>query len=651
MTTVRRVVRRDEGRAGGWEAIPATPRLALLLVFGLAALTLPAGAEEPQVAPPFSETDLLAAEADVDELFAAPASLRETGRAIDQAWLAPAETLEERVWRTRRAALERGLWNVDAPARALLATEGIPLERAEAAVLLAPDLPAAQMALARALWLHGGSPLGAIRRAFAAIASFARHPEGALWLGGSLLMVLAAGLVGGGLLCIAVAGLFSAPHAAHDLGDQISSKLPGFARAALLVSALLVLPVLGEGILGLGLGLLTIGVVYGSTRQRIALGLAGVTILAGAYPVAGLGGAVLQALPADPVAQAALAASRGFPFPSDVARLESAPEDDLVAREALARLARREGRLGQADALYQALLKEVPGNLVVANNAANVRLHLGHMESALDLYRHALSIEESPLVLYNLAQAYGRAFQVDDLTETLQRAQVLDGELVADLTRLQGTQPEGFVLDLPVPLTALWSRVLDLEGGSTLAAELRATVAPGLLGRSAPMLAGAIVLMLAAGGIIGAGLRASRWCARCGRRVCPRCHPEVSGGELCGPCHKLFYQPERTDRELRLARIEALRERESRLDKVAWLVSVILPGAAGLLARKPVAGLLGALFFALALGALFWREGAVPDPLVAGAAGPIAFLGFAALCGIGYAVVVGSSLVARRHLS
>ena len=574
----------------------------------------------------------------------------EPSNAIEQAWFAPAENLDERVWRTRRTALERGVWNVDSAARALLGTASVPLDRAEAAVSLAPDLPAAQMALARALWLHGESPLGAIRRATVALASFARHPEGALWLGGSLLLVLATGLVAGGLLCVLVASLFAAPHAAHDLGDVLSTRLPGYARAALLASVLLVPPVLGEGVVGVALGLLAVGVFFGTSRQRLALALASGAVVAGAYPVVGLAGATLESLPGDPVAEAALAATRGFAFPADVARLQSADEDDLVARQALARLARREGRMGEAYALYEALLEDQPENVVLVANAANVRLHLGHMESALDLYRQALSVEESPVVLYNLAQAYGRAFQVDDLTETLEVAQAVDGELVADLTRLQGTQPEGFVLDLPIPLSALWGRVFDLRRGAAFGAELRAPVAPGRLGSSPLVLGGAFLAVLCIGSLLGSRHRASRWCARCGRRVCPRCHPEVSGGELCGPCHKLFYQPEQTDRDLRLARIEALRERESRLDKVAWAASLALPGAAGLLSRRPIAGLLGAFFFALALAALAWRDGAVPDPLVAGAAGPMAFFCLAAVSGLAYAVVVGTSLAARRHL-
>jgi tetratricopeptide (TPR) repeat protein len=286
----------------------------------------------------------------------------------------------------------------------------------------------------------------------------------------------------------------------------------------------------------------------------------------------------------------------------------------------------------------------------VLNNAANVRLHLGHMEAALDLYTRALEVEQSPIVLYNLSQAYGKAFQVDDLTETLERAQALDGDLVADLTRLQGTQPEGFVVDFPLSNAMLWRRIFDPQRGKGFAADFRARVAPGRLGSSPVTAAVAFLAVIAGSWLLGQRLQASHWCARCGRRVCPRCHPDTTGAELCVACNRLFYQPEQTDRALRLARIEALREREARLDKVAWGVSIALPAAAGVLARRPLRSLLGALFFVIAVGALVWRDGVVADPLVAGAAGPFAFLCVSVLAGIGYAIVVGTSLAARRNL-
>ena len=83
---------------------------------------------------------------------------------------------------------------------------------------------------------------------------------------------------------------------------------------------------------------------------------------------------------------------------------------------------------------------------------------------------------------------------------------------------------------------------------------------------------------------------------------------------------------------------------------MATAASIALPAAGGVLARRPLLSLLGGLFFAVAACALLWRHGAVADPLVAGAAAPFAFVGAAVVCGLGYAIVVGAALAARRRL-
>jgi hypothetical protein len=132
--------------------------------------------------------------------------------------------------------------------------------------------------------------------------------------------------------------------------------------------------------------------------------------------------------------------------------------------------------------------------------------------------------------------------------------------------------------------------------------------------------------------------------------LCPRCHPESRGNDACETCTRLFYQPETTDRALRLGRITELRARERRLERIATIVAIAVPAAAGALARRPLLSLLGALFSAFAACAVVWREGVVPDPLVAGAAAPFAFLGFAVFAMLGYAVVIGAALAARRRL-
>jgi hypothetical protein len=236
---------------------------------------------------------------------------------------------------------------------------------------------------------------------------------------------------------------------------------------------------------------------------------------------------------------------------------------------------------------------------------------------------------------------------VDDLNRTLEAAQRADGEMIAQLASLQRTKNEGFVVDLPLSVGAAWSRALAGSSGAALAAELRTPLAPGRLGGSMRDASTAFAAALVLAWAVGARLRTSRFCGRCGERQCVPCGSGVVR-EVCEDCTRLFDHPEKTDRALRVQRIEELREREQRLRRIATLTSIALPGAAGLLAERPLRGLLGAVCFALACAAVVWRSGVVPDPLVAGAAAPVAFLGVATLAGLLYAASIALCLRARR---
>jgi hypothetical protein len=568
---------------------------------------------------------------------------------IERAWRAPAASLEERVERTRHASLEAGVWSLDAAARALAGVGGDPVERARGAVRLAPDLPAARMGLAHALWRRGDSPLEALEQAAAALATLFRHTEATLWLAGSALAVLAAGLVLGGLACIAGAGALALPHATHDLGDGLGSRAPAFARAALVASALLVPALLGEGVLGLALGLLAMGALYGSGRDRVALATAAVAVWAGAFPVAALAGRCLEALERDRVAAAAFAAETGSATSVELQRLRAAEASDPLAARALARRARRAERLGEADARYQELLAQPGADAALANDAANVRLRLGHVQPALDLYQRSLAARNSAPVLFNLSQAHARAFEVELLTRVLERAQALDGELVAELTRVQGVEEAGaFVVDLPLPSRRLWARLARAGDGRAFAAEARAPLAPGRAGASSGVALAALLAPVAAGALLAPRLRRSRWCTRCGRRSCPRCDGAAPEAELCAGCHRLFFQPDQTQRAQRIARVAALEGRRRRLDRLAVLAGLLVPGAAGLLALRPLRALLACVLFAMAAAAVVWRHGVAPDPGVAGGAGPAALLALAALAALAYAALATASVAARR---
>jgi hypothetical protein len=99
-----------------------------------------------------------------------------------------------------------------------------------------------------------------------------------------------------------------------------------------------------------------------------------------------------------------------------------------------------------------------------------------------------------------------------------------------------------------------------------------------------------------------------------------------------------------------MTRLKALRARERRIDKLATLTSMIVPGAAGLLAKRPDLCFVGILLFVWAAVSLVWRKGIVPDPLAVGGAGSLAFLITAGFALLAYFAVTLTGLVARRSL-
>jgi hypothetical protein len=72
-------------------------------------------------------------------------------------------------------------------------------------------------------------------------------------------------------------------------------------------------------------------------------------------------------------------------------------------------------------------------------------------------------------------------------------------------------------------------------------------------------------------------------------------------------------------------------------------------GRARAASRRPVRGWLGAICFSLAGAAVLWRDGVVPDPLVAGAAAPGGVRRRRGVRGGLYVIAVAASLAARRQ--
>jgi tetratricopeptide (TPR) repeat protein len=425
--------------------------------------------------------------------------------------------------------------------------------------------------------------------------------------------------------------------------------MPSFARAALMGSLLLVPLVLGEGLLGLVLALFAVGFIYGGSRHRMALNLAVVLIVLGLYPVSLFASMALGALDSDPVATAALSVMRGIESPAELELLERKRESDVLARRTLAVRARNRGELEFSQAEFEALLERDPSDAALLANLGSLHFRAGRAEQAIELYERAALLIDSPTLYFNLAQAYARAFRMEAYESAMARAQSLDPDAVAELSRSGDTS---FVADLAHPMTPIRRRLIAKasEGEGGLNHAVVELLSPGRLGTSWQVLAASFGFVAVVSLLLGGRFEHASACNRCGRRICARCDGTVWSSQTCEGCHRLFNRPETTDAALRMARLKTLRTREQRLDRIYTAAAILIPGAAGLLAKRPDLSFMGILLFVWAVVSLIWRDGVVSDPFVVGAAGPLAFSLVGMIALVAYLGVVMSGLIVRRSL-
>jgi tetratricopeptide (TPR) repeat protein len=550
--------------------------------------------------------------------------------ALLRAWSLPSQDLAERVRRTQRAGLALGLGNLEAPARALLLEPafGAPLERARLAVELAPELPATHAALAAAYF--DGWQLSPAWRAFRSALTAAEHQlEARLWLEATGSDVAFGAAFAGALGFLALAACAAFPRFARDL--RALRELPGPSAGAL-AAALVLLPVaLGEGLAGLGLGLASFALVNGSWWRRLWVMGAAALLVVSLHPLLERRAASHAALALDETALAAWAVEQGTPTASELARVLRHADDDPLASRALALRLARQGELALAEERFARLIERDDATPELLANAAAVRLSVGDLEGATELYEQAVASSDSPVLRFNLAQAYGRAIRFDEQELALAEAQTLDPDVLVGLNQRYNGQDGALVAFLPLSAGEVIERLSRSSATPHLASALRRPLAPGAVGAGRADAVVALGFALALGLLFGAGLR------------------RIAGPEedhYAGIARLL--QARGGDSMSRMAQIEMLRARQRRNERLATLAAWLVPGAAGMVGGRPLLALLGTALFASGASLYWFREGAIADPLALGAL-PAALLGVGlGALGLAYLLVLSVAFALRE---
>ncbi len=534
---------------------------------------------------------------------------------LEQAWFTPAYGLPERAKQLRGAADRAGLESVDAAARAVLLGKlgADRREEAEAAVLLAPDLPSAHAALAEARWAEQDT-VGAARAALDALARSVVHLEAMLWTTATAGWFLFVALIAGGFGYIALRGVAALPLVAHDFGEGFESTMLAPARWALVASLLLAPVALGEGPLGALAVLFLLGLIYGEAADRRALVAAAVFAFVALHPVAQGVGRALVAFGSDPLAEAAWSSERGFIDPVEAERLFARGDRDPLAMHAIARRTRRAGDLEAAEARFLALAAAEPDNPVLLNDLGNLRYHQGLLNEATGLYQRATTQLESAVIWFNLAQAHGRNIEVTQHEDAFTVAQDLDRALVGALAERIGNAEQGFVADLPLPGGHIRRRML-LGSGSAFADQTRRAWAPGRLGFHPGVGAGVFLLLFVVAATWRKRFARSQWCSQCAAIAPGLAGVDAALDALCDACRAA--QGQRRQRWQQEAEPVAQWPRYVRL--VFRVLGFFFPGA-GLTIPRPLAAWAGLSGAALALAVWWYGSDRIPDPLAMGAA-------------------------------
>ncbi|MEZ4333488.1 MAG: hypothetical protein R3F35_17155 [Myxococcota bacterium] len=612
---------------------------------------VPVGPGEPLEADAASATAVAsAAVVDAEALFD-PEAMAETASStspdrVASAWRAAPPTPHARTAALRRLRLEYGLGDLPAPAQVVLAAAD-PDDPETGTMLareLAPQMPALGWVHVRDLWRAGA--FGEAVRAFGGVVTAAtRDLESQLWLAGNAvilawLVVLA---TAGGFILLLAAKAF--PRAAHDLADPLSTATPGFARAVLLVAALMLPLALGEGVAGFVLAAFVVAFVYADPLERSALVLSAIAWTVALHPLAHWASVAATGLELDPIARSALAVSRGTPTRADLERLEAHFDDDLAAAHAIAYHARRAGDEAVATARLEALAALHPADPVALANLGNVEMRAGRTEEAIALYERAASQTASPALLFDLSQAYSNVLRMDEAELALVRAQHLADAEVAALSSLSDPR---LVADLGFPVSTLRARLETLSVDRTPTLRLVQILAPGRMGRNVRTAGAAFGIAVLFGMLAPSRFDRSSVCHRCGHRICTRCDETVWSDDLCEDCHHLFKNPDATDAKLRTARLQVLARREAWRSRLVAAGAVLVPGVAGLAVRRPDVALLSLALLAWGIAWLRWPAGVLVDTTWLGGLAPVVLGVFGVLALAGYAAIVAASLFVRR---
>lgn len=266
---------------------------------------------------------------------------------------------------------------------------------------------------------------------------------------------------------------------------------------------------------------------------------------------------------------------------------------------------KREGHYQEAIEVYKGLagIMSRPEPRVLIN-LGNAYYGLKDVEAAKEAYQKSVGLTPLPSAYYNLSQLYREMLDFPKGDEYFLGAAKISPEAITRFTSIASTNPNRFVVDEPLPFSAIWEYAM--RGGNS---SLSAFDVPVFLLAFA-MIPGFYFLNRKL------KYRAMR-CKRCGAVFCSRCSRTVVWGEMCSRCFVSLVKIEEMDARERVARLLSIYQSQSTRRNTTKLLSLVMPGAGHIYSGKILVGFLFAWSFlfcpvVLVMNSLFPAQGVFP---------------------------------------
>ncbi len=477
-----------------------------------------------------------------------------------------------------QSRLDRGLKNNEPYSYVLIKKAHADPSRAKSllteAIKYSPDLPPAYFEMAKISFSPSAS--GMFESLDYTIKGFKAYKKNFWWLvsiSGLFTASLMFSFVIALSLVLAVRLFTDIPLLSHDINEN---------RKKILIAVLLVpLAFLGPLFFMTG-SLLLLGLYFRGMNKTVVY--ASVLLLLLSPLCLGLINMFLSAPSSELRAIVAVNESRDNKYAASVLK----NKDDYISLFSYGLALKREGRYEEAIAAYKKLLASHP-NPQAYINLGNSYVSVNDIAAAKELYKKSIELKPLASAYYNLSQVSRETLDFAKGEEYFTEAIKLSRESVSQFSSAASRNPNRFVIDETLPMSAMW--------------EYAETGARGLIKISPLNSASSVIASIALLALfymmdstfsesrVSDKQRAYR-CQRCGVILCGKCGKGMLWGQMCPLCYKSLIKLDELDSRVRIAKLLEVQELRKKKRNTIRIISFAPPGIAHIYGGRILSGTL-----------------------------------------------------------